>query len=55
MSKQAEFLPTVQALVQCYQTFERDSAAHIRAMGLTPSGEALFARAFPAHMAAGCL
>ena len=36
MSKQAEFLPTVQALVQCYQAFELDSAAHIRALGLTP-------------------
>lgn len=36
MSKPAEFLPTVQALVQCYQAFELDSAAHIRALGLTP-------------------
>ena len=36
MSTQAEFLPTVQALVQCYQAFELDSAAHIRALGLTP-------------------
>lgn len=36
MSKQAEFLPTVQALVQCYQAFELDSAAHIRVLGLTP-------------------
>jgi len=36
MSKQAEFLPTVQALVQCYQAFETYSAAHLRALGLTP-------------------
>ncbi|HQT70363.1 MAG TPA: MarR family transcriptional regulator [Thiobacillus sp.] len=36
MSKPAEFLPTVQAMVQCYQAFELDSAAHIRALGLTP-------------------
>ncbi|MBS1147830.1 MAG: Transcriptional Regulator, MarR family [Proteobacteria bacterium] len=36
MSKPAEFMPTVQALVQCYQAFELDSAAHIRALGLTP-------------------
>ena len=36
MSRQAEFLPTVQALVQCYQAFESYSAAHIRALGLTP-------------------
>ncbi len=36
MSKQAEFMPTVQALVQCYQAFETDSAAHIRTLGLTP-------------------
>ena len=34
MSTQAEFLPTVQALVQCYQAFELDSAAHIRALGV---------------------
>lgn len=36
MSKPAKFLPTVQALVQCYQAFEIDSAAHIRTLGLTP-------------------
>lgn len=36
MSQPAEFLPTVQALVQCYQAFEAYSAAHIRALGLTP-------------------
>jgi len=33
MSKPAEFMPTVQALVQCYQAFELDSATHIRALG----------------------
>jgi DNA-binding MarR family transcriptional regulator len=33
---QTDFLPTVQALVQCYQAFEAYSAAHIRALGLTP-------------------
>jgi DNA-binding MarR family transcriptional regulator len=36
MSQQAEFLSTVQALVQCYQAFEAYSATHIRALGLTP-------------------
>jgi MarR family transcriptional regulator, 2-MHQ and catechol-resistance regulon repressor len=36
MSQPAAFLPTVQALVQCYQAFESCSAAHIRALGLTP-------------------
>ncbi len=36
MSQAAEFLPTVQALVQCYQAFEAYSAADIRAQGLTP-------------------
>jgi DNA-binding MarR family transcriptional regulator len=36
MSQPAEFLPTVQALVQCYQAFEAYSAADIRALGLTP-------------------
>jgi DNA-binding MarR family transcriptional regulator len=36
MSQQAEFLSTVQALVQCYQAFETYSAAHVRALGLTP-------------------
>lgn len=32
----AEFLPTVQALVQTYQAFESCSGAHIRSLGLTP-------------------
>jgi MarR family transcriptional regulator, 2-MHQ and catechol-resistance regulon repressor len=36
MSSQADFLTTVQALVQCYQAFEAYSAAHIRELGLTP-------------------
>jgi DNA-binding MarR family transcriptional regulator len=36
MNRQAEFLPTVQALVQCYQAFEAHSAAHVRGLGLTP-------------------
>jgi len=36
MNPQAEFLPTLQALVQCYQAFEAYSAANIRALGLTP-------------------
>jgi len=36
MSQPAEFLSTVQALVQCYQAFEAYSAADIRALGLTP-------------------
>ena len=36
MSQPAEFLPTVQALVKCYQVFEAYSAAHIRTLGLTP-------------------
>jgi MarR family transcriptional regulator, 2-MHQ and catechol-resistance regulon repressor len=36
MTEQAQFLPTVQALVQCYQAFEAYSAAHIRELGLTP-------------------
>jgi DNA-binding MarR family transcriptional regulator len=36
MSQQTDFLPTVQALVQCYQAFEAYSAANIRAQGLTP-------------------
>ena len=36
MNPSAEFLPTVQALVQCYQAFEAYSAADIRALGLTP-------------------
>lgn len=36
MNQQAEFLPTVQALVQCYQAFEACSGSHIRELGLTP-------------------
>lgn len=36
MRQPPEFLPTLQALVQCYQAFETYSAAHIRALGLTP-------------------
>ena len=36
MSQPTDFLPTVQALVQCYQAFEAYSAADIRALGLTP-------------------
>jgi len=36
MKQQAEFLPTVQALVQCYQAFAAYSAADVRAQGLTP-------------------
>jgi MarR family transcriptional regulator, 2-MHQ and catechol-resistance regulon repressor len=36
MSRQTEFLQTVQALVQAYQAFESYSAAHIREQGLTP-------------------
>ncbi len=30
------FLPTLQALAQCYQAFEAFSGAHIRELGLTP-------------------
>lgn len=36
MSQPSPFLPTMQALVACYQAFEAYSAADIRAMGLTP-------------------
>ena len=36
MNPPAEFLPTVQAMVQCYQAFEMNTAAHIRSLGLTP-------------------
>lgn len=36
MHRPPEFLPTLQALVQCYQAFETYSASHIRALGLTP-------------------
>jgi DNA-binding MarR family transcriptional regulator len=34
--RQADFLPSVQALVRCYQAFESYSATHVRALGLTP-------------------
>lgn len=36
MSQSADFLPTLQALVQCYQAFETRSGADIRRLGLTP-------------------
>ena len=36
VSKPADFLPTLQALVQCYQAFETHSGADIRRLGLTP-------------------
>ncbi len=36
MMRAAEFLPTVQALVQAYQAFESCSGAHIRTLDLTP-------------------
>jgi len=36
MSQPTDFLPTVQALVQCYQAFAAYSAADVRALGLTP-------------------
>lgn len=36
MSQSADFLPTVQVLVKCYQAFEAYSAADIRALGMTP-------------------
>lgn len=32
-----DFLPTVQALVRCYQAFETYSATHVRELGLTPA------------------
>lgn len=31
------YLRTLRSLARCYQAFERHSAAHIRALGLTPS------------------
>ncbi|MHB1186465.1 MarR family winged helix-turn-helix transcriptional regulator [Thiobacillus sp.] len=37
MSQPTDFLPTVKALVRCYQAFEAHSAVNIRALGLTPS------------------
>ncbi|HMM47533.1 MAG TPA: MarR family transcriptional regulator [Thiobacillaceae bacterium] len=36
MSKPADFLPTLQALVRCYQAFESISGADVRSQGLTP-------------------
>jgi DNA-binding MarR family transcriptional regulator len=36
MSQPADFLPTLQAMVKCYQAFEAYSAVDIRALGLTP-------------------
>jgi len=36
MSQPADFLPTLQALVKCYQAFEAYSATDIRGLGLTP-------------------
>lgn len=36
MPTQNEILPTLRALVECYQAFEASSAADIRAAGLTP-------------------
>ena len=36
MSRQLDYLPTIQALVQCYQAFEAYSGAHVRELGLTP-------------------
>lgn len=36
MNPQPDFLPTMRALVQCYQAFETCSGAHIRGLGLTP-------------------
>ncbi len=37
MSQAAAFLPTVQALVHCYQAFVAHSESHIRTLGLTPA------------------
>jgi MarR family 2-MHQ and catechol resistance regulon transcriptional repressor len=36
VNPQTDFLPTLRALVQCYQAFETCTAAHIRGLGLTP-------------------
>jgi DNA-binding MarR family transcriptional regulator len=36
MNPPSDFLPTVQALVHCFQAFEAGSGAHIRTLGLTP-------------------
>lgn len=37
MTQSADFLPTIQALVQCYQAFVSRSDSHIRTLGLTPA------------------
>ncbi len=37
MTSAAAFLPTVRALVQCYQAFVACSDSHIRTLGLTPA------------------
>ena len=36
MPRSTDFLPTIQALTQCYQAFEAYSAKHVRELGLTP-------------------
>ena len=53
MSQPADFLPTVQALVQCFQAFEAYSAAHIRVLALTPLLFALFPYAVVTFVAPG--
>ena len=37
MSQTDDILPTVQALVHCYQAFVAHSESHIRTLGLTPA------------------
>lgn len=37
MSQSEDILPTVQALVHCYQAFVAHSESHIRTLGLTPA------------------
>lgn len=37
MSKPEDFLPTVRALVHCYQAFVVHAESHIRTLGLTPA------------------
>lgn len=37
MKNAPDFLPTIQALVRCYQAFEAQSAGHVRQLGLTPA------------------
>lgn len=37
MSQAEDILPTIQALVQCYQAFVAHSDTHIRTLGLTPA------------------